>query len=410
MTSVSWKTPTKTRVAAVVAATAAVCMVAVGTAGAQERRLPRTGVDRYTPIVQKVHSTPRWFRDTDGRIHLVYELMLTNGLRVPVEVSSVAVRRAGRRGGRIERLSGLRLEAAMSLLASADEPTTTVPGSAVGVVWFDVVLRRGARLPRAIRHTITVSVPPELPLPTRITSRGGFARVEQRPPTVVGPPLRGPGWIALGSCCDGPHRRALSPVNGRLMLGQRFAIDWNGFDGQRRLVVGDPDVNTNWVFFGKPVLAVADARVVAAVDRYPDQIPNNPGPVTLESAEGNHVILRLGRGRYVAYNHLRRGSIRVRRGRRVRRGQVIAELGNSGSSTGPHLHLQLMTRPSSLFADGLPLAFDRFELRGRTPPLTDALEETINAGQPIPVDTAGAGPRRRELPLGRDVVRFPGSF
>jgi hypothetical protein len=65
---------------------------------------------------------------------------------------------------------------------------------------------------------------------------------------------------------------------------------------QRRLVVGDPNVNTNWVFFGKPVLAVADGRVVAAVDRYPDQIPNNPGPVTLESADGNHVILRLGGG------------------------------------------------------------------------------------------------------------------
>jgi hypothetical protein len=170
MTSVSWMTTTKRRVAAVVAATAAVCAVAVGTAGAQERRLPRTGVDRYTPIVQKVHSTPRWFRDTDGRIHLVYELMLTNGLRVPVEVSSVAVRRAGRRGATIGRLSGSRLEAAMSLLASADEPTTTVPGSAVGVVWFDVVLPRGARLPRAIRHTMTVAVPPGLPLPTRITS------------------------------------------------------------------------------------------------------------------------------------------------------------------------------------------------------------------------------------------------
>jgi hypothetical protein len=78
-----------------------------------------------------------------------------------------------------------------------------------------------------------------------------------------------------------------------------------------RLVVGDAGFNTNWVFFGKPVLAVADARVVAAVDRYPDQTPNNPAPVTLDSADGNHVILRLSRGRYVGYNHLRRGSIRA---------------------------------------------------------------------------------------------------
>ncbi len=402
--------PKTTHFAGLVVAIIAVSLAAIATAGAQDRGLPRAGVDRYTPLVEKVHSTPRWFRDTGGRIHLVHELMLTNGFRVPIEVTSVAVRRAGRRRGTIERLSGSRLEAAMSLMALPNDPTTTVPSSAVGVVWFDVVLPRGARVPRAINHTLTVAVPPGLPVPSRITDSGGFARVDQRPPTVLGPPLRGPGWIAFGSCCDGPHRRALQPVNGKLKLGQRFAIDWNGSDAQRRLVVGNPDINTNWVFFGKPVLAVADARVVAAVDRYPDQIPNNPGPVTLKSADGNHVILRLGRRRYAGYAHLERGSLRVKRGQRVRRGQVIGRLGNTGSSSGPHLHMQLMTRPSLVFADGLPLVFDRFELTGRTPPLSDALGEAINAGQSIPFDTAGAGPRRRELPLGREVVRFPGSF
>jgi murein DD-endopeptidase MepM/ murein hydrolase activator NlpD len=87
--------------------------------------------------------------------------------------------------------------------------------------------------------------------------------------------------------------------------------------------------------------------------------------VTLESADGNHVIVRLGPRRYVGYAHLRRGSVRVTRGQRVRRGQVIGELGKSGSSTGPHLHMQMMTRPSLVFADGLPMVFDRFELWGR---------------------------------------------
>jgi hypothetical protein len=396
--------------AALAAAIAGVCAAAVAPAEGQDRRLPRPGVDRYTPLVQRVHSTPRWFRGTDGRIHVAYELMLTNGFRVPVDVESVVVRRAGRRGGTIERLSGSRLEAAMSVMAEYNDATTTVPSSAIGVVWFDVVLPRGTRLPRAIRHTLTVSVPPGLPVPSQITSTGAFARVDQRAPTVLGPPLRGPGWIAFGSCCDGPHRRALQPVNGALKLGQRFAIDWNGSDAERRLVVGDPDVNTSWVYFGKPVLAVADARVVAAVDRYPDQIPNNPGPVTLESADGNHVILRLGPRRYVGYAHLRRGSVRVTRGQPVRRGQVIGELGNSGSSTGPHLHMQMMTRPSLVFADGLPMVFDRFELTGKAPPVSPEVGEAINAGQSLPIDTTGAGPRRRELPLGSDVIRFPGRF
>jgi hypothetical protein len=65
-------------------------------------------------------------------------------------------------------------------------------------------------------------------------------------------------------------------VNGTLYLSQRFAIDWNGVDSQNRLVVGDPSLNPSWTFFAEPVLAVADARVVAAVDRFPDQIPNDP--------------------------------------------------------------------------------------------------------------------------------------
>jgi murein DD-endopeptidase MepM/ murein hydrolase activator NlpD len=120
------------------------------------------------------------------------------------------------------------------------------------------------------------------------------------------------------------------------------------------------------------------------------------------------VILALGKGRFAFYAHLKPGSVRVERGDRVREGEVLGLLGNSGSSTGPHLHFQVMNRPSALASDGLPYVFDRFRLTGRIPPLDDALIATVNAGQPVPVDTAAAGPRRRALPLGRDVVSFRG--
>jgi murein DD-endopeptidase MepM/ murein hydrolase activator NlpD len=91
---------------------------------------------------------------------------------------------------------------------------------------------------------------------------------------------------------------------------------------------------------------------------------------------------------------------------RVRRGELLGRLGNSGSSTGPHLHFQVMDRPSALAAEGLPYVFDRFRLTGRIPPLDDSLVATVNAGKPVPVDRAGAGPRRVALPRGRDVVSF----
>ncbi len=195
-------------------------------------------------------------------------------------------------------------------------------------------------------------------------------------------------------------------MNGKLYLGQRFAIDWNGVDDENRFVVGDPEVNTNWVFYGKPVIAVADARVVAAVDRFPDQIPNRPEPVTIDQADGNYVILALGGGRFAFYAHLAAGSVRVKRGDRVRRGRVLGLLGNSGSSTGPHLHFQVMNRASALASDGLPFVIDRFRFAGRIPPLSASLEASINDGEPVPIDTAGKGRRAQELPLGRDVVGF----
>jgi murein DD-endopeptidase MepM/ murein hydrolase activator NlpD len=123
-------------------------------------------------------------------------------------------------------------------------------------------------------------------------------------------------------------------------------------------------------------------------------------------ADGNYVILSLGAGRYAFYAHLKPGSITVRPGQRVTVGQQIARLGNSGSSSGPHLHFQLMTKPSALASDGLPFVFKSFSLRGTIPPLTDSLAATIAAGKPIPINPAGAGPRTNELPLGRDVIDF----
>jgi hypothetical protein len=361
--------------------------------------------EQYTPVLQSVPSPPRWFTGSDGRVHLVYELFLANAFPVPVTVTAVEVL-ATDTGATVASLEGDRLTAAMSLVASPTAATAELPPSSIGVIWFDLPFDHPDEVPPSIRHRLTVSVPPGLPVPDTITSTSLGTEVDRRPPIVIGPPLAGPRWAAMGSCCDGPHRRAYQPIDGGLYLGQRFAIDFNALDEAGRLATGDLNLNESYPSFGQPVLAVADAVVVTAVDRFPDQIPNDPRDVTLESADGNHVILDLGDGRYAFYAHLKAGSVTVRDGDTVERGQQIGELGNSGSSTGPHLHFHVMDAPTALVADGMPYVFDQVELEGRTPPL----EETIEFGEgqePIPLDTATAGPRDDELPLGRDVVGFP---
>jgi murein DD-endopeptidase MepM/ murein hydrolase activator NlpD len=130
---------------------------------------------------------------------------------------------------------------------------------------------------------------------------------------VIAPPLRGGRWAAVGGPA-GPHRRALQAVNGHLRLGQRFAVDFAALlDDEGRTHSGDPAQNSSYFNYGQPVLAVGAGRVVEAVDRLPDQIPNHNVPIPLDEAGGNEVILRLGEGVFVGYGHLKPGTVSVKR-------------------------------------------------------------------------------------------------
>lgn len=111
--------------------------------------------------------------------------------------------------------------------------------------------------------------------------------------------------------------------------------------------------------YGASVLAPCSGEVVAAVDSLPDM----PVPETdRDHLAGNHVILRCA-GADVLLGHLRPGSISVSFGARLETGDVIGEVGNSGNSEEPHLHVHAQT-PGSAEAplSGEPLAV-RFDGR-----------------------------------------------
>jgi murein DD-endopeptidase MepM/ murein hydrolase activator NlpD len=124
--------------------------------------------------------------------------------------------------------------------------------------------------------------------------------------------------------------------------------------------------------FGAPILAPADGRVITVHDGEEDHAARR-SPLTLipyaltqgprlrrglGTVVGNHVIMSLGEsGPFVGLAHLRRGSLRVRSGDRVDIGQPIADCGNSGNSTQPHLHVQVMDSPDLVRSRGLPMAF-----------------------------------------------------
>ena len=378
---------------------------AAGTSRAESSPQAVSSEQLLTPVTQSVVSRPRWYPGDDGRVHMQYELLLTNTVPLSIDVTALEVR--GGSGRRIEALSGERLEAAMTLLGSEAEPTTELPAATVGVVWVDLSFGSRRGVPRHVKHRLTVDVGPGLPLGPTITDTGGRATVARRGPVAIGPPLLGGRWVGVGGP-QGPHRRALQAVNGHLRLGQRFAVDFAArLDAQGRTHIGSPDENLSYFNYGEPVVAVGGGKVVEAVDRLPDQIPNHNVPIPLSDADGNHVILKLDRRVFAAYGHMKPGSVRVERGDRVRKGEVLGKLGNSGESTGPHLHFQLMNRPSFLDADGVPFVFDRFRLDGHIPSLEEFLDADRD-GTLMPIDPAEAGERRRRGITGLEVVTFRG--
>jgi murein DD-endopeptidase MepM/ murein hydrolase activator NlpD len=122
---------------------------------------------------------------------------------------------------------------------------------------------------------------------------------------------------------------------------------------------GDRSRLENFYIFGKPLLAVADGYVTTAVDSLTDE---PVGGTTWDEMAGNHVILDIGGGHHVLYGHLKQASLRVQVGDDLRRGQVLGQVGDSGNSDAPHLHLQVQNTPVFDVEDrGLrtyPMVFD----------------------------------------------------
>jgi hypothetical protein len=369
-----------------------------------------------TGFAASVLTRPSAVRGSDGRLHIAYELVLTGATPFAVDVERVEVRDA-RTHRVLLSLGGDALSSRMNPVGGAPAgvtppPTTLIGPSGSAVIWLDVLVRRNARLPGGLEHRIVSSTrPPPGEESIAFTSLVGRVPLRARPPLELGPPVGSGIWGAGEGCCDNEthHRRGLLVVDGNQVVPQRFAIDWMRLDQQHRAWVGDPARLSSYLSYGQPLIAAAGGRVVEALDRFPDQRPpDNPTPPTFVDLPGNHVTLRVGPGSYLIYAHMKPGSVRVRVGERVRRGQVLGQLGNSGNSATPHLHLQAQTT-RSFASDGLPFVFRRFRFLGQitSPDLSDETLGLRSNGQLPFAPASGSGTRRDQMPLDRSVVRFP---
>ena len=237
-------------------------------------------------------------------------------------------------------------------------------------------------------------------------------------PIVIGPPLKGKNWIALNGCCEPgwPHRSTPLPLNGDLMGGQLFAIDWKQTNNEGAFYTGDKTKNESYVDYGSEVIAVADGTVTATLEQEanaPGVLPaDDPvlGPkLTVENVDGSHVVIDIGSGAYAFYARLIKGSVLVKEGDKVRKGQVLAKLGNTGNANASHLHFHLMNGPSVLGSSGIPYVVDAFEYQGQisAQQLADA-DDYLTGNFFGPGRLAAPESRMDQLPMAWSIVNFPG--
>jgi hypothetical protein len=323
-------------------------------------------------------------------VYLMYELHLTNFMPMSVSVSSIDVLDADAGPAQpIATFEVAQLETMLQPLGgkalSEPKDRLVIADGQGAIAFMSVAFDSGSHIPDRLLHRVTTSYAPE---------EGAVISTHHTELHVLGPPLEGADWRAS----DGPsndqdnhHRRGVVILDGKPVDSRRYAIDWEQVkDGVT--FSGDARDARSYYSYGKVVLAVADGRVVAARDGLPDNIPGHGDafhpavPITLETVAGNTITLDLDGGQFAYFMHLQAGSVRVKVGDRVRRGQVLALVGDSGDAREPHLHFEVTTSSKLLAGEGVPYLIDQYRSKSTSDGPTEL--------------------HRHELPLDKSVVTF----
>ena len=373
-----------------------ICALAGGfTASARDQESARP-----TPVEVIIPAQPVPVA-ADGKRVFAYELHVTNFGRDPLMLRRLEVY-GGSRDEPLASLEGTSLEKMVSQvgqpmnmsMGKAQSPSPRLdPGRRLIVyLWLEAPLRDP--VPTSLRHRLWFAVEGGKEAGRESPIDGIVVPVSNGAVPLLEPPLRSGEWLAgNGPGNSSDHRRSVVALEGRVSIGQRFATDWMMVGKNTNTFHDSREKNENFWGYGQPVYAVTDGEVTEVVDKFPDNKPGElPHPVTLDNIAGNHVIVRIAPDRYVLFAHLKAGSVRVRLHQHVTAQDVIAQLGNSGQATAPHLHFQVMDGNSPLAAEGVPYLFRSFTFLG--------------LGRDFEEDKHPSVPKVDELPLDDDVVSF----
>jgi Peptidase family M23 len=356
-----------------------------------------------TNAIEVVVPTPaRYVQGSDGHVHLEYDLVITDVMSAPVTLVSLEVRSGDTT---LLQLDTDALKAVTAPFLSA-KPTLDVAPSASIVSLIDVILptAKYGDVPRQVTNELTYSIADDAPFRTIIrslTTAGPTIDVGRSDPVVVEAPLRSDGWLAFNACCTpNAHRSFLLSSAGSVHAIEMFAIDWVQLvDGQPNK--GDGTALTDFYGFGQTVYSATDGKVVSVRNDQAEAPLNESGGgnETVNAPDdygGNNVVVKISDHQYALYAHMKTGSVLPQVGDRVKAGDPIGQVGNSGNSTVPHLHFGIQETADAFASNSVPYVIKSYTVTGIA---MIAADGTLTV-RPVNL------PQRKTLQLANDIVDF----
>jgi len=363
--------------------------------------------EKITPIVGYVLSEPRVAYMSDGTYAVNYELVVANATMSGYAIQEIRVVDPRRSDAVIKTLNADEI-ARESYVPGGNKSVSKLAPGLSGYIRINLVFRDKDTVPAEVEHVIVASAETPIPMvPEPSAGRVGRASVSSDRAVVIGPPMRGGNWVGVVIGAGGAHRKSIMPIGGTWVAPERWAVDWVQLAETGKMLTGPIGKNESYPQYGREIIAVADGRVVSAQDGMPDIPPGKPLPLqTIDEYPGNCIVQDIGGGYCAVYAHLQPGSLKVKTDDTVKKGQVIGLLGNSGNTTGPHLHFHIVHGTAPMGSDGVPYVIDAYTVRG-TAVSSDDLQTQLERGEAVTMTAAkDSGRRTMEMPADLAVVDF----
>lgn len=240
----------------------------------------------------------------------------------------------------------------------------------VKFVWIDV-----NEIPSFITHKINYKIGKQDYLFSKIIKVSPKSKVIS-----IMPPVQKGIWYVGNAPADSSHHRRTNTefylvydsLQDGYIIGynnQRFAMDLSKLGKEGRKANNGGKYNSDYNDYGENIVAVADGEVVAVMDFIPDNSnpPYRKSNWEIDSICGNYIALNIGDNLIALYAHIKPNSIRVKVGDVIKKGTVIGQIGNSGKSSGAHLHFQISKfkvpykeSGNSFLSEGISFVFDNY--------------------------------------------------